>query len=167
MGKRSIYVTTGTCHFEFSRMLNLVESCLKSVSEVFDVYLQYGNTNPIELTGNREKRDFYSRDQSESLYKNCDIVFSHCGIGSIFNSLKYNTPTVIIPRLKKFDEFSDDHQLQIAEEIKLNPLVLMLNEENPQLFLDFITKYQNHKKVEVDLINYNLASKLKSIILED
>ncbi|MFP3449590.1 hypothetical protein, partial [Pseudomonas sp. SIMBA_067] len=60
-----------------------------------------------------------------------------------------------------------DHQLQIAEEIKLNPLVLMLNEENPQLFLDFITKYQNHKKVEVDLINYNLASKLKSIILED
>lgn len=167
MEKRSIYVTTGTCHFDFSRMLSLVETCLTSVNESFDVYLQFGNTEPVELTGLKEKKAFYSRSESENLYKNCDIVFSHCGIGSIFNSLKYNTPTVIIPRLEKFNEFSDDHQLQIAKEIKFNPLTLILDQEYTQYFIDFTKKYQNHLKVEVDLINYELANKLKHIILED
>lgn len=170
MEKRLIYVTTGTCHFDFKRMLKLVEKCLSSIDgDNFEVILQYGRTGELVLRNQKSSNAFYSREESENYYKQSDIVFSHCGIGSIFNSLKYNTPTVIIPRLVKYEEFSDDHQLQIAKEIKRNPLILLLEDEQLDIenrFKQFYAKYLKHEKKAVDLINYGMANKVKEIILD-
>jgi len=168
MEKHLIYVTTGTCHFNFDRMLNLVKNCVNELdADIYDLTLQYGSSNETTMNCAVEIADFFSRERSEYLYQHAKFVFSHCGIGSIYNSLKYSTPTIIIPRLAKYLEFSDDHQLQIANEIKNNPLIFMLDEKNKNYisdFISFINKFEEIEKCEVDLINYSLAEKMKSIL---
>jgi len=152
-------------------MLDLVKNCVNELDgSVYDLTLQYGTSNKTTMHCMSEVAEFLSRERSEFLYENAKFVFSHCGIGSIYNSLKYDTPTIIIPRLAKYGEFSDDHQLQIANEIKNNPLILMLDEKNTNYledFTEFIKKFENVDKCEVDLINYELANKMKSILYKD
>lgn len=168
MEKHLIYVTTGTCHFNFDRMLGLVKKCVNELDDSkYDLTLQYGSSNETTMNCAAEVSDFLSRERSEYLYKHAKFVFSHCGIGSIYNSLKYSTPTIIIPRLAKNNEFSDDHQLQIASEIKDNPLIFMLDEDNYHYigdFIAFIERFENIDKCEIDLINYELANKMKSVL---
>jgi len=52
-----------------------------------------------------------------TLVKSSKVVISHAGIGSVLLSLKYNKPTIVVPRLKKFKEHTDDHQLEIVKEL--------------------------------------------------
>lgn len=126
---------------------------MKYVGKTFDIYdlkVQFGSSN-IEVMENSkvDSFDFSSREQSELFFKQAKFVFSHCGIGSLYNALKYNTPTIVIPRLLENNEFSDDHQLQIADEIKVNPLILLLDEQSENYlgqFLALIEKYKNNQK---------------------
>jgi len=139
-------------------------------AENYTAHVQFGSSSKISMPSTTELAEFFSREKSESLYKASSLVFSHCGIGSIFNSLKYNTPTILFPRLKNHQEFSDDHQLQIAAELTTNPLLLIVDENNDNIvadFLAFVERVQTVKKQEVDLINYDLANQIKSILLEE
>ena len=170
MEKHLIYVTTGTNQYNFDRMLKQVIDCLGELGEdKYSAHVQYGSSSRIDIPSAVETEAFFSREKSELLYKESSLVFSHCGIGSIFNSLKYNTPTVLFTRLHKYNEFSDDHQLQIASELTTNPLIFIVEDANKNLasdFLDFIERVKSIKKKEVDLINYDLANKIKSLLLE-
>jgi len=171
MEKHLIYVTTGTSHYNFDRMINLVKNCVNELDEQdYDVTLQFGSSTETDMHCAKTAVSFLTRERSEFLYQHSRFVFSHCGIGSIYNSLKYNTPTIIIPRLKKYNEFSDDHQLQIANEIKENPLILMLDDNNENYvddFVKFISSISNDDKQEVDLVNYTLANRMKSVLYKD
>jgi len=134
-----------------------------------NVLLQYGHSSDRELTDLKNSEDFLSREDAEKAYKTSDLIFSHCGIGSIFNSLKYNRPTIILPRYKHHNEFSDDHQLQIAREISNNDLIFMVNEDGLNLddFLNFVKENASKEKKEVDLTNYQLANFIKSRFYAD
>lgn len=164
MGKRSIFVTTGTSHYNFDRMLALVEQMLAHLSGEYEVLLQYGHSNDRSLPGLVKSVEFLSREEAENAYKNADLVFSHCGIGSIFNSLKYNRPTVIVPRYERYEEFSDDHQLQIATEIASNDMVFMVPDGELDLdgFAAFVAQHCQREKKEIDLTNYGLAEFIKT-----
>jgi UDP-N-acetylglucosamine transferase subunit ALG13 len=54
------------------------------------------------------------------------VIVSHAGAGSIITALQAGTPVLIVPRLKKFNEHIDDHQLEISEALSDNPLVKVI-----------------------------------------
>jgi UDP-N-acetylglucosamine transferase subunit ALG13 len=165
LAKPLIYVTTGTNQYSFDRMLTCVDSCLNALDFSFEVILQYGSSKPYNLKSVSKNHDFYSREFSEECYEKASLIFSHCGIGSIYNSLKYNTPTVIIPRLEKYNEFSDDHQLQIAREVARNPLICMYDDGEKDFtskFLRFMADTKSVEKKEIDLVDNVLAEKIVS-----
>jgi len=169
MNHISIFVTVGTNHYKFDRMLGLVDECLKLLDYTYSLNVQYGHCSPYVLAKNIEgsSESIFPRDTTEQLYRDSDLVFSHCGIGSIYNSLHFNRPTVIIPRLEQYKEFSDDHQLQISREICVNPMVLMLNEQiEPLEFKKFIDKTLFKERKLVDLTNYQLAEFIRSKLLD-
>lgn len=162
--KLSIFVTVGTSHYNFDRMLNSVKDYLGVIEKSLDVTLQYGNSSCIDVGHISNCKKFFTREESEGFYKNSDLIFSHCGIGSIFNSLKYNRPTVIFTRREMHNEFSDDHQLQIAKELVRNPLILIASDEKRDLskFNAFINEKINKEKKLVDLTNHGLAHFINS-----
>ena len=139
--KLNIFVTVGTNHNNFKRMLDLVDQCLELLPVPYELHVQYGASTPYVLKAGQMgvSQSMFSREETQALFKKADLVFSHCGIGSIYNAMLYSRPTVMIPRLHKFSEFTDDHQLQIAKEIEKNPLVMMLNEMfDSKKFIDFL-----------------------------
>lgn len=147
-------------------MLQAIGQVLDQASGEYDLTVQHGSTAMIELPGVVEQAGFFSRERTEELYRTSDIIMSHCGIGSIFNSLKYNRPTILFTRLEKHGEFTDDHQLQIANELQVNPLLFIHREDPAQeaSLQAFITGAARFEKKSRDLIDYDVARYLKGVL---
>lgn len=170
MEKRLIFVTTGTSQYDFQRMLESTEKCLSVLHEPYELVIQYGSTKTLpDFENVIVKTEFLSRDELVRYYETSDFIFSHCGIGSIYNSLAYNRPTVLIPRLAKYNEFSDDHQLQIAKEVSRNESLHVLSEDfeenrNIEKFRKFYEFGLNFQKCEVDVVNDAFVKRISEFL---
>ena len=83
------------------------------------VIMQIGTTKYKPV--NAEYFDFIeSFEEIEKFNREARVVVSHAGVGSILTALEQGTSVIIIPRLKKFDEHMDDHQLEIVEAMSEN-----------------------------------------------
>lgn len=168
--KLKIFVTVGTCQYKFPRLFKLLGDCLAACPVPYTLHVQYGSSDPYELPQGLagKSQAFFSREETQQLFQDADLVISHCGIGSIFNSLEGNRPTVLIPRLEKFQEMSDDHQLQIAQELVKNPLVHLVNENfQPAAFVSYLETTIPQPRQIVDLINLSLAKRIRTKLLGD
>lgn len=112
-----IFVTVGTHYLGFDRLIKKMDEIASQLNE--DVIAQIGSTKyiPKDMT-------YFTFLEEENkiieLYKKARIIVSHAGAGSILTIFKYLKPIIIVPRLKKFNEHIDDHQLELAEVLKNN-----------------------------------------------
>jgi UDP-N-acetylglucosamine transferase subunit ALG13 len=60
-------------------------------------------------------KEFFEESDRKKLIAAADIIITHAGAGCIIDSLVAGKPTIVFPRLKKFGEHTDDHQLEIAK----------------------------------------------------
>lgn len=104
-----IFVTTGTA--PFPRLIRKMDGVAKSVG--MKVVMQIGKTDYAPM--NAEYFRFTSYEKIRRLNKNARVVISHGGIGCIMAALEEGATLIIVPRLKKFGEHYDNHQLEIAE----------------------------------------------------
>lgn len=58
--------------------------------------------------------DFIPINQFDEKFKEADLIVSHAGMGTIISALQYNKPIIVMPRLAKFREHRNDHQLATA-----------------------------------------------------
>ena len=56
------------------------------------------------------------QDEFNDYLDKSDIVITHAGTGVIINSIKRNKKVIGIPRLAKYGEHVDDHQIQLIKE---------------------------------------------------
>lgn len=111
-----IFLTVGTSKSSFNRLLNEVDRLINSKIIKDKVIAQIGFSD--YKPKNYEFFAFTTSERIESLNKNADIIISHAGAGCIINALKNKKPLILVPRLKKFDEHNNDHQLEIAKEFE-------------------------------------------------
>lgn len=64
---------------------------------------------------NYEFIDFLPKDKFEEKIEECSLLITHSGVSSIISGLNKNKPIIVYPRLKKYKEHVDDHQLEIAK----------------------------------------------------
>lgn len=114
------------------------------------VIMQIGNTKykPVNV----EYFEFAEYSKIQKLNSDARIVVSHAGVGSILTALEQKTHLLIVPRLKKYDEVVDDHQLQIAKELSENPNVTVVNdvedlEESLKTNFSFVEESSRNKLV--------------------
>jgi len=115
-----IFVTVGTAR-DFSRLVKKVDEIAKKIND--EIIIQKGNT--IYQPKNCRCFDFLPRDKFLSYIKKADVVVTHGGVGSIINSLKFNKPTIVVPRRRKYNEHRNDHQMDIARELEKERKVLV------------------------------------------
>lgn len=58
--------------------------------------------------------DFRPNAEFDEIFNNADLVVSHAGMGSIILALQYSKPIIVMPRLAKYREHRNDHQLATA-----------------------------------------------------
>ncbi|MFH0714457.1 MAG: glycosyltransferase [Candidatus Diapherotrites archaeon] len=112
--KYDIFCTVGTHPQPFNRLLEeLDEVCAKRKWKCF---AQVGNTAfaPKHLEW---KKMLDAKAYDEKL-KESKIVISHGGAGNIINALVRGKKLVVVPRLQKFGEHTNDHQLELGSALE-------------------------------------------------
>ena len=152
-----VLVTLGTNDYPFQRAIDLIkELCIYNDSRVNWV-IQTGNTSIENPPINSKIIISTSRSEMEEYIKESSLVISHCGIGSINEMLRYQKKVFFIPRVEKYNEFSDDHQMQIANEL-IHPLfkVITPGDKLPLVSYDNLVSY-GIAKTQVDTNNIKVA----------
>lgn len=107
-----IYVTCGSDSHKFERIFKMVQLLVKPED---DIVMQMGATNfdCIVEKNNTIKFDFLKKDQHLYYMNNSDLVISHAGAGTLMECWQCGIKPIVLPRLKKYDEHINDHQLEI------------------------------------------------------
>lgn len=108
-----ILVTLGTQDKDFSRLLKAVEKQIKKGNIKDKVVAQVGTTKYESDV--MEIFDLIPTDKFNELMEECDLLITHGGVGSILAGLKADKKVIAAPRLKKYKEHVNDHQLQIIK----------------------------------------------------
>ena len=108
-----IFVTLGTQKFQFDRLLKYIDEQIENGKIKEKVFAQIGNSS--YQPKNYEYKEFLDKEEFNKKIKASKLIITHSGVGTIIASINENKPVIVVPRLKKFGEHVDDHQLQIAE----------------------------------------------------
>lgn len=121
-----IFVTVGSQKFQFNRLLKKIDELVTKGVITDRVFAQTGASD--YKPKNYEYKDFLDREEFAKIMSECDIVITHGGTGAIIGAVKKGKKVIAVPRLAKYGEHVDDHQLQIIEQFKEQNLVYGLSE---------------------------------------
>jgi len=119
-----ILVTLGTQDKKFSRLLEAVQKQIDLGNIKDKVIVQAGCTS--FQSKDMEVFDLIPMDRFAELIKECNLLITHGGVGSIIEGLKNSKVVIAAPRLKKYKEHTNDHQLQIIENFSEEGFILPL-----------------------------------------
>lgn len=107
-----ILVCVGASEFKFDRLLRILdELCEEKILDGRNLIAQIGNTeySPIHYIS----FPLIDRSEFQSLIDRADFIITHSGTGSVLPALKKGKKIIIFPRLEKYREHIDDHQLEL------------------------------------------------------
>lgn len=110
-----IFLTVGT-QFPFDRLVKAVDEAIGGRGRGERVFAQVGASTyrpeNFEAVPSLEKALF---DQH---FNEADSIISHAGMGTITMALESRKPLLVMPRLSKYGEVVNDHQVAIARKFE-------------------------------------------------
>lgn len=108
-----IFITTGSRSFQFNRLLEAVDKAIENGFITDEVFAQIGSSN--YKTKHYKSVEFLNHEEFNERMHNCDVVLTHGGTGVIVNAVKMGKRVVAVPRLVKYQEVVDDHQIELVQ----------------------------------------------------
>lgn len=122
-----ILITLGTQDKKFYRLLDAVQQQIDAKVIKERVVVQAGCSSDFK-TSDMEIFDLIPLDDFDKLIKDCDILITHGGVGSIITGIKNNKKVIAAARLEKYGEHTNDHQLQIIDNFSDNGYIIKLHD---------------------------------------
>lgn len=116
-----IFVTLGSQKFQFNRLLKAIDEQIADGRITDEVFAQTGASD--YKPENYALKDFLDRDEFEKWMDRSEIVITHGGTGAIIGAVKKRKKVIAVPRLEKYGEHVDDHQLQLVGQFKESNLI--------------------------------------------
>ena len=108
-----ILVTLGTQDKSFTRLLDAIQKQIDLGNIKDKVIVQAGctkyNSKDMQIL------DLIPYDEFEKYIKECDLLITHGGVGSIITGLKNKKKVIAAARLAKYKEHTNDQQIQIIQ----------------------------------------------------
>lgn len=116
-----VFITLGSQKFQFNRLLKAVDSLVenKTIEEEVFAQIGYSNYNPQHY----KYKDFLNREEYAAAEEQADIVITHGGTGAIIGAIKKGKKVIAVPRLSKYGEHVDDHQVQLLQQFGESNLI--------------------------------------------
>lgn len=111
-----ILVTVGSQKFQFNRLLKKIDELIENKIITDKVFAQIGSSDYKPV--NYEYVDFMNQDDFNKKLDECDLLITHAGTGVIVNAVKKEKKVIAIPRLAKYGEHVDDHQIQLISQFE-------------------------------------------------
>ena len=158
-----ILVTVGI-RGQFNRLIKEID-ILKKQGRIKEKVVAQISDSDYEPKYIEQYFKYESLEKMINLIKTANVVVTHGGVGSISLSLQYDKPTIVVPRLKRFNEHTDDHQLQITKELeKQEKIIAVYDIKNLESSLE---KVKNIKKIEKNKrFKKKSKSKIEIIIID-
>lgn len=109
-----IFITLGSQKFQFDRLLKAVDYLVKDKVINEDIFAQVGYSDYVPK--HYSYKQFLDRNEYMEKMNECDLVITHGGTGAIVGAIKRGKRVIAVPRLNKFGEHVDDHQVQIVNQ---------------------------------------------------
>ena len=123
-----ILVTLGTQDKSFDRLLKAVDKEIKNGNIKEEVIVQAGYTK--YESKNMKIFDYVEEEQLKKYIKDCSLMITHAGVGTILNGMENDKKIIVVPRLAKYKEHHNDHQVEIAEEFEREGYIIYLKKLN-------------------------------------
>lgn len=119
-----IFVTVGTYDVPFDRLLHAVDEL--DVDEQLVVQCGASRVRPAHA----DCFDFAPFDEIVAHVRTARVVVAHAGAGTVLIALAHGRRPVVMPRLGRLGETSDDHQLAFAQRLAQAGLVRLVHTAN-------------------------------------
>ncbi len=109
-----ILVTVGSQKFQFNRLLKKIDKLIESKRINEPVFAQIGVSD--YKPKHYKYVDYLTQDEFNEKLDECDLLITHAGTGIIVNAVKRGKKVIATPRLNKYGEHVDDHQIQLIQQ---------------------------------------------------
>ena len=158
-----IFITLGSQKFQFNRLLKEIDKLIDDGVIEDEVFAQIGASEYIPR--NYKYEYFLDRNRIAEIMNSCDTVITHGGTGVIIGAVKKGKRVIAVPRLAKYGEHVDDHQLQLLHQFDDLQLICACYEMN-----DLGECYKNLKTMQfrpyvsnTDVVIASIDEYLKSL----
>jgi UDP-N-acetylglucosamine transferase subunit ALG13 len=117
-----IFVTVGTLHFPFERLLRAVDE-LPGDEEL----IVQSRANCVPPARARLVQDLPYEQLVEDV-RRARVVVCHAGVGSVLTALANDKRPIVFPRLQRYGEAVDDHQLSFGRRLAEAGLVTFVED---------------------------------------
>ena len=138
-----IFVVLGTQKFQLNRLLQKLDEYVEQGLLTEEIYAQIGNST--YKPRHYAYKDFMDKKEFDATIAKADLVIAHSGVGTIITAIHAKKPVVVFPRLAKYKEHVDDHQLDIARAFEMKKYVLCCYEND-----DLLEKINKCKDFQFD-----------------
>ena len=157
-----IFLTVGTL-FPFDRLVVAVDQAVTEGLLKEDVIAQVGNGGV--RCRNVKCVEVLEKDEFDEHVRNASCLISHAGMGSIMMALSHNKPLLVMPRLSKYKEHVNDHQLGTAKKFEqLDHLLVAYEEEEiPEKLEQLKTFVPKPRENQAQAVAARIADFLESL----
>lgn len=152
-----IFVSLGTQDKPFVRLLDYLEH-----SDIKDKIIVQAGFTDYE-SKKFEIHKYLDKDDFDKYIDEADLVICHGGVGTIVSCLNKNKKVLAVPRLSKYKEHQNDHQLQIVNAYYQKGYLVMMNDGDD--FDDKVREALNFKSKKFVSNNDLFVKKLKEYIM--
>lgn len=111
-----ILVTVGTHRMPFDRLLVAIDAARRTgLFDRHEVVVQSGSCR--YRCSDVRQVPYVPGEEFEVLLDRADLVISHGGIGTVLPALRLRKHIIALPRLRRFGEHNNDHQVQVCAEL--------------------------------------------------
>jgi UDP-N-acetylglucosamine transferase subunit ALG13 len=156
-----IFLTVGKHYMPFNRLLSTIDRAIDTGIISHKIIAQIGNST--YKPRNFESFSFSERERYEYLMQNCRCMISHAGAGVILEGLQLSKPILLVPRLTKYGEHTNDHQLELCHFLEKNVNVEVAYDSD-DIIQGVINTYKKPFLISTDHnpeLKENIASLLK------
>lgn len=140
-----IFVVTGTQE-PFDRLVKILDEWAQSQTKykiIGQLAKNLYKPKAIEAFG------FIEPSKFTDIFQKAEIIIGHAGMGTIIKALENEKKLIIFPRLAKYKEHRNDHQLATAKSFnEIESIHVAFSEEELILFLNQIETLTTPKKID-------------------
>lgn len=122
-----IFVVVGT-QLPFDRMIRAVDVWAGRDASGEEVFAQIGPSR--FRPQNIRSTAFVAPQEFDEHLARCSLLIAHAGMGSIISALCAGKPALIMPRLARYGEHRNDHQINTARSLAQRPGLTVAMDEH-------------------------------------
>jgi len=155
-----IFVCVGSREYQFDRLLEKMDELVRENKLDEEVFAQIGQSDYMPKHYRHVR--YMSPDNFHQKQIDADLIISHGGTGALVNALKLGKRVIAVPRLAKYKEHIDDHQIQVCSMLEKQQYLNVVYEMGD--LYDTIKQVKNQKTVKIYFRQGNILSLIDEYI---